>query len=177
MRKLEIYVDENKKEWFPANEIATILGYKNPQEAIRKHCNINGCVNRSVIANTGFGNSTQQKKYINEGNLYRLITKSKLLEAEKFETWVFDEVLPMIRKTGAYITDSVWDQITNDPAKFGEFLIDYEKTYTVTEIAKELGVSSVRILNQILFKDHINIISSIYKMEHGCYILAYNRSI
>ena len=52
-----------------------------------------------------------------------------------------------------------------------------EKTYTVTEIAKELGVSSARILNQILFKDHINIISSIYKMEHGCSILAYNRSI
>lgn len=125
--KLEIYVDENKKEWFPATELATILGYKNPQEAIRKHCNINGCVNRSVIANTGFGNSTQQKKYINEGNLYRLITKSKLKEAEKFEIWVFDEVLPMIRKTGMYITDNIWAQIASSPEKIGELLIDYGK--------------------------------------------------
>ena len=126
--KLEIYVDENKKEWFPATELATILGYKNPQEAIRKHCNINGCVNRSVIANTGFGNSTQQKKYINEGNLYRLITKSKLLEAEKFETWVFDEVPPMIRKTGMYMTDNIWEQLSVDPTKFGELLIEYGKS-------------------------------------------------
>ncbi len=123
--KLEIYVDENKKEWFPATELATILGYKNPQEAIRKHCNINGCVNRSVIANTGFGNSTQQKKYINEGNLYRLIIKSKLPEAEKFEIWVFDEVLPMIRKTGMYMTDNIWQQLSVDPTKFGELLIEY----------------------------------------------------
>lgn len=126
--KLEIYVDENKKEWFPATELATILGYKNPQEAIRKHCNINGCVNRSVIANTGFGNSTQQKKYINEGNLYRLIIKSKLPEAEKFEIWVFDEVLPMIRKTGMYMTDNIWQQLSVDPTKFGELLIEYGKS-------------------------------------------------
>ena len=191
--KLEIYIDEQGREWFPATELAKTLGYKNPQEAIRKHCKEAGCVNRSVSYPSG----TKQKKYINEGNLYRLLAKSKIKGAEEFESWIFDEVLPTIRKTGAYITDNVWDQITNDPAKFGEFLIDYgktknelkqvkakndilmntEKTYTVTEIAKELGVSSARILNQILFKDHINIISSIYKMKHGCYILAYNRSI
>ena len=74
-----------------------------------------------------------------------------------------------------YITDNLWTQLSNDPTKFGELLIDYgktkdelketkakndilmhtEKTYTVTELAKELGVSSARILNQILFKDHI----------------------
>ena len=191
--KLEIYIDEQGREWFPATELAQMLGYKNPQKAIRDHCSEKGCTIRSVLTNGG----KQRKKYVNEGNLYRLLAKSKIKGAEEFESWIFDEVLPTIRKTGAYITDNVWDQITNDPAKFGEFLIDYgktknelkqvkakndilmntEKTYTVTEIAKELGVSSARILNQILFKDHINIISSIYKMEHGCYILAYNRSI
>ena len=191
--KLEIYIDEQGREWFPATELAQMLGYKNPQKAIRDHCSEKGCTIRSVLTNGG----KQRKKYVNEGNLYRLLAKSKIKGAEEFESWIFDEVLPTIRKTGAYITDNVWDQITNDPAKFGEFLIDYgktknelkqvkakndilmntEKTYTVTEIAKELGVSSARILNQILFKDHINIISSIYKMKHGCYILAYNRSI
>ncbi len=107
--------------------------------------------------------------------MYKCVLRSNKKEALEFENWITEEVLPTIRKTRAYITDSVWDQITNDPAKFGEFLIDYgktkdelkqvkakndilmhiEKTYTVTEIAKELGVSSAKILNQILSKDHI----------------------
>ena len=179
--KLEIYIDEQGREWFPATELAKTLGYKNPQEAIRKHCKEAGCVNRSVSYPSG----TKQKKYINEGNLYRLLAKSKIKGAEEFESWIFDEVLPTIRKTGAYITDNVWSQITNDPAKFGEFLIDYgktkdelkqvkakndilmhtEKTYTVTEIAKELGVSSARILNKILSIDHIQY------MQNGTWVL------
>ncbi len=47
----------------------------------------------------------QQAKFINEGNLYRLIVNSKLPSAEKFENWVFDEVLPSIRKTGGYVSN------------------------------------------------------------------------
>ena len=82
---------------------------KNPQKAIRDHCKIKGCTNRSVIENTGFGQSNQKKKYINEGNLYRLIIRSKIEGAEEFESWIFDEILPMIRRTGAYISDNVWD--------------------------------------------------------------------
>ena len=60
-------------------------------------------------------------------NLYRLLAKSKIEGAEEFESWIFDEVLSMIRRTGVYITEDIWDQITNDPAKFGEFLINYGK--------------------------------------------------
>ena len=119
--KLEIYVDENKKEWFPAIEIATILGYKNPRDAIAKHCKEKGVAFHDVLTNGG----KQSIKYIDEGNLYRLITKSKLKDAEKFETWVFDEVLPMIRKTGMYMTDNIWEQLSVDPTKFGELLIEY----------------------------------------------------
>ena len=121
--KLEIYVDENKKEWFPATEIAEILGYKNPRKAILDHCKTKGVTNRDSLTNGG----KQSIKYIDEGNLYRLISKSKLKEAEKFETWVFDEVLPMIRKTGMYITDNIWAQIASSPEKIGELLIDYGK--------------------------------------------------
>lgn len=121
--KLEIYVDENKKEWFPAIEIATILGYKNPRDAIAKHCKEKGVAFHDVLTNGG----KQSIKYIDEGNLYRLITKSKLKDAEKFETWVFDEVLPMIRKTGMYMTDNIWEQLSVDPTKFGELLIEYGK--------------------------------------------------
>ena len=169
--QLEIYIDSEGREWFPATELAQMLVYKNPQKAIRDHCSEKGCTIRSVLTNGG----KQSKKYINEGNLYRLLAKSKIEGAEEFESWIFDEILPMIRRTGMYMTDNVWDQLSNDPTKFGELLIEYgktkdelkevkakndilmhtEKTYTVTEIAKELGVSSAKILNQILSKDQI----------------------
>ena len=87
------------KEWFPATQCARILGYSDPFKAIKLHCNSEGWVNCPVLTNGG----TQQVKYINEGNLYRLIVSSKLPQAEKFERWVFDEVLPSIRHSGGYV--------------------------------------------------------------------------
>ena len=158
-----ITIDENP--WFILKDLMGILGLTHSTN-LMKRLNKKGFIKTTVLTNGG----KQSVWAVNESNMYKCVLRSNKKVALEFENWITEEVLPMIRKTGAYITDSVWDQITNDPAKFGEFLIDYEKTYTVTEIAKELGVSSVRILNQILFKDHINIISSIYKMEHGYYI-------
>lgn len=140
--KLEVLV-ENGKEYFPATEIAKILGYSNPQKAIRDHCREDGCTIRSVGVVTGKktdGTDAIQfvnKKYINEGNLYRLITKSNLPQAEVFESWVFDEVLPTIRKTGMYVTDNVWETIINDPEKLGEVLINYGKVKRELEHLEE----------------------------------------
>lgn len=131
--KLEVLV-ENGKEYFPATEIAKILGYSNPQKAIRDHCREDGCTIRSVIDRLG---RTQEKKFINEGNLYRLIAKSNLPQAEVFESWVFDEVLPTIRKTGMYVTDNVWDTIINEPEKLGEVLINYGKVKKEKELLEE----------------------------------------
>lgn len=131
--KLEVLV-ENGKEYFPATEIAKILGYSNPQKAIRDHCREDGCTIRSVIDRLG---RMQEKKFINEGNLYRLIAKSNLPQAEVFESWVFDEVLPTIRKTGMYMTDNIWDTITNNPEKLGEVLINYGKVKRELEHLEE----------------------------------------
>lgn len=106
--KLMILI-ENGKQYIEASEVAKVLGYANPQKAIRDHCKKDGVLIRSVGVQTGYkrdGTPAMQnidKKFINEGNLYRLITHSKLPNAEKFESWVFDEVLPSIRKTGGYI--------------------------------------------------------------------------
>ena len=86
------------KEYFPAIRCAEILGYSNPRDAIFKHCKTEGVANCDTLTNGG----TQKVKYIDEGNLYRLIVSSKLPGAEKFEKWVFDEVLPSIRKNGGY---------------------------------------------------------------------------
>jgi prophage antirepressor-like protein len=120
--KLEVLV-ENGKEYFPAKEVATILGYKDPLKAINTHCKEKGWVIRPVLSNGG----KQEKKFIDEGNLYRLIVKSKLPQAEKFESWVFEEVLPTIRKTGMYFTENVWDNLMKNPMKLGKMIIEYAK--------------------------------------------------
>ena len=96
------------KEWFPATQCARILGYTNPRKAIIDHCKEEGVTKRDGVSYTTnqYGVTSQQIteiKYINEGNLYRLIVSSKLPQAEKFERWVFDEVLPSIRHNGGYV--------------------------------------------------------------------------
>lgn len=95
------------KEYFPASQCAKILGYSNPYDAIKKHCKEDGVVKREGVSYTTnqYGVTSRQTteiKYISESNLYRLIIRSKLPAAEKFERWVFDEVLPELRKTGSY---------------------------------------------------------------------------
>lgn len=93
--KLDILIEDGK-ELFPATECARILGYANPQRAIREHCK---GVNNLV---TPYSKGTQKKNFITEGDLWRLIIRSRLPAAQKFEKWLFDEVLPEIRRTGGY---------------------------------------------------------------------------
>lgn len=84
------------KPYFVGADVAKALGYNNPRDAVSRHCK--GVVKRDTPTPSGI----QSMSYINEGDLYRLIMKSKLPSAEKFESWVMDEVLPTIRKTGSY---------------------------------------------------------------------------
>lgn len=89
-------VEENGKVMFVASDVAKALGYSRPADAITAHCK--GSVKHRLPTNGGM----QDLKIIPEGDVYRLVTHSKLPAAEKFESWVFDEVLPAIRKTGTY---------------------------------------------------------------------------
>lgn len=92
---------ENGKLWTESTATATKLGYSNPWKAINDHCRLEGLTIREVLTPGGI----QKKKFIDEGNLYRLIIKSKLPAAQKFESWVFDGILPTLRKTGSYSID------------------------------------------------------------------------
>lgn len=117
--QLEVNVIDGK-EYFLAVECAKILGYKKPHDAIASHCPHS--VKRGVGVQTGIkadgtpAMQTVEKSFIPEGDLYRLIIRSKLPAAEKFERWVFDEVLPSIRKHGAYMTAPVLQQVMNNPS-------------------------------------------------------------
>ena len=89
-------IEIDGKPYFVGADVAKALGYSNPRKAILDHCK--GVTKRDTPTSSGI----QSMSYINEGDLYRLIMKSKLPSAEKFESWVMDEVLPTIRKTGSY---------------------------------------------------------------------------
>lgn len=93
--------DVDGAPWFCATDVCSILGYRNAPDAIAKHCREAGIAKRDIRS------SGQQRilAFIDEGNLYRLIIKSRKVEALRFETWVCDEVLPSIRKHGSYIDD------------------------------------------------------------------------
>lgn len=119
---LEILSIEGK-EWFPAIQVAEILGYANPRDAISRHTKLKGVVNHDVLSNGG----VQSKKFIDEGNLYRLITRSKLPQADEFEEWVFEDVLPSIRKHGLYATDNVIENTLNNPDYIINILTEYKK--------------------------------------------------
>lgn len=87
------------KPYFPATACAKILGYANPKDAIKRHCRWGV---KHDLPHPQNPDKTISMNFIPEGDLYRLITHSKLPAAERFEKWVFDEVLPTIRKTGGY---------------------------------------------------------------------------
>ena len=89
-------VEVNGKTYFVANDVAKALGYVETAKAIRTHCK--GVSEMDIPTNGGI----QKMKIITEGDIYRLVIKSQLPDADKFESWIFDEVLPSIRKHGIY---------------------------------------------------------------------------
>ena len=116
-----LVIVKNNKEYFDANSVANVLGYSNPRDAIIRHCKEEGIIIHEVGVTSktrnGVSLKTQmyKKKFIDEGNLYRLIMKSKLKSACKFERWVCDEVIPSIRKHGAYIDKNLIDEMLENP--------------------------------------------------------------
>ncbi len=119
MNKLQIFkntefgevrtIEENGKVLFCGSDCAKALGYTNPNKAVNDHC-------RAITKrSTPISGKQQEINFIPEGDLYRLIAHSKLPSAEKFESWVFDEVLPSIRKHGAYMTPEKLEEVILNP--------------------------------------------------------------
>lgn len=115
----------NGKFYFPAIKVASILGYSNPRKAVLDHCLDQG--GSQIVTPFQTNGGVQNIKFIDEGNLYRLIVKSTLPLAQQFERWVFDEVLPTIRQTGMYMTDAVYNELISNPGKLGQMLINYQE--------------------------------------------------
>ena len=153
------------KPHFPAAECAAILGYNQPQHAVNRHCRPDGCTKRTVIDSLG---RNQEKKYINEGNLYRLIVRSKLPAAIRFETLVFDEILPSIRQHGAYISPETLRRMRDDreftselleaisqmqpKVQYFDAILQSPQAFPISVISKEYGMSAFafnRLLHEL----------------------------
>lgn len=157
--------------WFAGKDVAASLGYKDTSDALKKHVAEEDKLTR-CFTDSG---QNRQMYVINESGLYSLIFGSKLESAQKFKHWVTSEILPSIRKNGIYATDKVIDDILNNPdfgielltklkeeraarveaEKTNAILMHVNKTYTMTEIAKEIGLKSAVELNKILSEKKI----------------------
>lgn len=135
------------KTLFCGADVAKALGYKVPKDAISSHCK--GAVKHRILTNGGM----QEVNFITEGDLYRLITHSKLPNAERFETWVFDEVLPTIHRHGAYMTSETLEQALTSP----DFLIKLAtELKNEKEKRQELEAQAEENKPKVLFADAVS---------------------
>ena len=148
------FIDKDGKIYAVANDILKALGYAegNWRTTLSRKCRKEGVAKCNVLTNGG----NQKVNCIDEGNIYRLITGSKLPSAEKFETWVFDEVLPQIRKQGYYISKSITDEQVEKLESEVQDLknkLHHERTqrlYNSNEIVKLINVDG--LISSSLYK-------------------------
>lgn len=165
-------VKMNGEVYFYSTDAAKALGYANPHDAVIKHCR---WVAKCEVPHPQSKTKTLEVNVIPQGDIIRLAANSELPDAEKFESWIFDEVIPSVLNHGIYATDKVIDDILNNPdfgiellTKLKEerkarveaerknaILMHVNKTYTMTEIAKELNMKSAIELNKMLAEKKI----------------------
>ena len=164
--EIRVAKDAQGNPLFCASDVAKSLGYKDPKQAVTTYCKSGELVYQPHANGIGGTNV----RFIKESDLYRLVMKSELPSAEKFQDWVCEEVLPSIRKHGTYMTDDVIQRTLTDPDYLIQLatvlkeekqkriqaetkvaiLTHTNKTYTATEVAKEIGMRSANELNKWL---------------------------
>lgn len=158
----------DNEPWFVGKDVAAALGYAKPENAMSTHVD-NDDKTTTLIQGSG-SNYKTKATIINESGLYSLILGSKLEAAKKFKKWVTREVLPSIRKNGVYATDKMIHDIVENPdlgielftrlkeeraarlkaEQTNAILMHVKKTYTASEIAKEVNMRSAIELNRWL---------------------------
>ena len=125
-----IFIDG--KQYFMASDVAKALGYVRPNDAVSQHCRA------TVKHSIPISGKEQEVNFIPEGDVYRLIIRSKLPKAEEFERWVFDEVLPTIRKQGYYTADNNKNDETKAKLLRAEAMVINAKNRAFNTIMKSI---------------------------------------
>lgn len=138
-------ISENGKILFCAKDVAVALGYSNPRKAVADHCK--GVTKRDTLTEGG----VQSLSYIPEGDVYRLIVSSKLPSAARFETWLFDTVVPDIRRHGAY---AVLHRCGMNPDMYMDsedfrLIVEFNTPETATALGTAVSEMSEKILRVI----------------------------
>lgn len=181
------------KPFFVANDIAKALGYKNPSDVTKKHC-------KKAIMTWGSDSLGRQQEFkvIPEGDVYRLITRSKLPSAEEFEVWVFETVLPQIRSTGGYIpinnqdddltimarahqilerTIAQKDQLIQElqpKADTYDMIMASDDTFSMNQVAKQIGMGEYHLFaylrgKKVLFYEGTDNVPYERFRKNGCF--------
>lgn len=133
-------IEEDGKVLFCGSDVAKALGYAKPQNAIDRHCK--GALKRG-IPHPQSPDKTIEMNFIPEGDIYRLAAKSELPGAERFESWIFDEVLPCIRRNGGYIANQ--EELSPE-----ELMAKALKVAERTLADREARLSALTVENQIM---------------------------
>ena len=133
-------IEEDGKVLFCGSDVAKALGYVKPQNAIDRHCK--GALKRG-IPHPQSPDKTIEMLFIPEGDIYRLAAKSELPGAERFESWIFDEVLPSIRRNGGYIANQ--EELSPE-----ELMAKALKVAEKTLADREARLSALTVENQIM---------------------------
>ena len=157
--------DEDGKYLFCGMDVAVALGYSNPRDAIARHCR---CVVKRDVPHPQNPDRKISMTFIPEGDIYRLIVHSKLPSAERFERWVFDEVLPTIRQHGAYLTrEKLWEVATSPEALLklcSDLLAEREKNAALREDNARLQGKAVYIHSE---KDILKLVTTLIANTKG----------
>lgn len=175
-------IDIDSEPYFVGKDVAKILGYANPAEAIKEHID---CDDRKVLTFKAYGKTLQaslwqgndfsNKTLINESGVYSLILTSKLPAAKQFKHWITSEVLPSIRKTGAYNVPQTFAQalrlaaeqaekieeqqkiieLQKPKADYFDYLVDRQLLTNFRDTAKEFGIQQKEFIDTLLKEGYI----------------------
>ena len=135
-------VEIDGKPYFVGTDVAKALGYAKPNNAVSTHCRYT--LKRGIATKQG---NMSEMVLIPEGDIYRLIIRSKLPSAEKFEKWVFDEVIPSIRTNGGYIAGQ--ETLSDDELMAKAILVAQKKIEERDQLIEEQK-QQINVKNQII---------------------------
>ena len=143
-------VEKDGEPWFVGKDVAAVIGYSNTRDALAKH--VDDEDKNTVVIRDGI-QGNPNTIVINESGLYSLVLSSKLPNAKKFKRWVTSEVLPSIRKHGAYMTDQTLEQALTSP----DFLIQLAtQLKEEKEQRKRLEAKVEQDKPKVLFADSVS---------------------
>lgn len=138
----------DEEPYFVGNDVAQVLGYSNPRDAIAKHVDAED----KGVAKCDTLGGQQNQTVINESGLYSLILGSKLPEAKRFKRWVTSEVLPALRKHGVYANAQTAEKLISDP----DFLIrTFQALKEEREARRQLELQNAQMKPKALFAEAV----------------------